>query len=84
MQIVFPEQNETSEKVTIRGAKKDADACNKYLSQLNKELMLNNFRLEVPIFKQLLAFLQGKDSIKNVSASLSICYKQSWVVSMNY
>ena len=66
---MFPEQNESSEKVVIRGAKKDADACYKYLSQLNKDLLLNNYRLEVPIFKQLLAFLQGKDSIKNVSGS---------------
>lgn len=64
--IVFPEQNDQSEKVTIRGAKKDAEQCYKHLSQMNKELLFNNYRLEVPIFKQLLQF-QGKDSVKKVS-----------------
>lgn len=54
----------------MRGAKKDAEACYKYLGALNKELCANNYRLEVPIFKQLPQFLQGKDSIKNVSKVL--------------
>lgn len=74
VQVVFPEQNETSEKVVIRGAKKDAEACYKYFSQLNKELLANNCRIEVPIFKQLVGFLQGKDSIKNVSIFFLFCY----------
>ena len=63
--IIFPEQNDQSEKVVIRGSKRDAEQCYKYLLQMNKELLHNNYRLEVPIFKQLLQF-QGKDSIKKV------------------
>lgn len=63
--ITFPEPNEQSDRVVIRGAKKDAELCFKHLSQLHKELLLTNFRIEVPIFKQLLQF-QGKDSFKKV------------------
>lgn len=63
--IIFPEQNDQSEKVIIRGAKQDVEQCYKYLLKLNQELLANNCRLEVPILKQLLHF-QGKDSIKKI------------------
>lgn len=59
--IAFPETNVKSDKVTVRGPKEDVDACCKYLAQLNKELLANNTRIEVPIFKQFHKFLIGKD-----------------------
>lgn len=69
--INFPEQNGHSEKVIIRGAKQDAEPCYKYLSKLNQELLVNNYRFEVPILKQLLQF-QGKDSIKKIREDLGV------------
>lgn len=67
MNITFPEPNGSSDKVLIRGPKKDAEQAYKHLSQLSKELLFNNYRIEVPIYSQLLKFLQSKDSIKKVS-----------------
>ncbi|CAG2116071.1 unnamed protein product, partial [Medioppia subpectinata] len=59
--IIFPEPNDKSDKVTIRGTRKDVDQCYKHLSQLNKELLTNNHRVEVPIFKQFHKFIIGKE-----------------------
>ncbi|KPM05623.1 Vigilin-like protein [Sarcoptes scabiei] len=63
--IMFPELKDQSEKVVIRGAKQDAENCYEYLSKLNKELLVNNYRYEVPILKQFLQF-QGKDILKKI------------------
>jgi hypothetical protein len=70
--IIFPELNDKSDKVTIRGSKKDVDQCYKYLAQINKELLSNNYRVEVPIFKQFHKFIIGKEgaNIKKVSYHL--------------
>ncbi|XP_054160891.1 vigilin-like [Oppia nitens] len=59
--IMFPEPNDRSDRVTIRGNRKDVDLCYKHLSQLNKELLSNNHRVEVPIFKQFHKFIIGKE-----------------------
>lgn len=66
---MFPELKDQSEKVVIRGAKQDAENCYEYLSKLNKELLVNNYRYEVPILKQFLQF-QGKDILKKVSIQI--------------
>jgi polyribonucleotide nucleotidyltransferase len=58
--IIFPEPNEKSDRVTIKGSKKDVDQCYKHLSQLNKELLSNNYRVEVPIYKQFHKYIIGK------------------------
>lgn len=70
--IIFPEPNEKSDKVTIRGTKKDVEQCYDYLAQYNKELLSNNYRVEVPIFKQFHKFIIGKEgaNIKKVSLKL--------------
>ncbi|CAG2166840.1 unnamed protein product, partial [Oppiella nova] len=59
--IIFPEPNDKSDKVTIRGSRKDVDLCYKHMSQLNKELLTNHHRVEVPIFKQFHKFIIGKE-----------------------
>lgn len=69
--IIFPEQNDHSEKVIIRGAKQDAEQCFNYLAKLNQELLASNYRFEVPILKQLLHY-QGKDSIKKIREDLGV------------
>ncbi|CAL1268500.1 unnamed protein product [Larinioides sclopetarius] len=58
--ITFPEPGLKSDKVTIRGPKSDVDACYKYLHRLNDEMKLNNFSVEVPIYKQNHKFIIGK------------------------
>ena len=80
--ITFPEPNERSDRVTIRGAKRDVDQCYKHLAQLNKELLSNNYREEVPIFKQFHKFIIGKEgaNIKKVSHSLSHAFLSYAVV----
>ena len=76
--ITFPEPNEKSDRVTIRGAKRDVDQCYKHLAQLNKELLSNNYREEVPIFKQFHKYIIGKEgaNIKKVSN----CVSKQWVI----
>ena len=74
--IIFPEPNEKSDRVTIKGSKKDVEQCYKYLAHHNKELLSNNFRAEVPIFKQFHKFIIGKGgaNIKKVIISKYIHY----------
>ena len=66
--IIFPDPGVKSDKVVIRGSKKDVEQCYKYLVQNNKELLENNFVAEVPIFKQFHKFIIGKEgaNIKKV------------------
>lgn len=47
------------------------ERCYKHLAQLNKDLLANNYRVEVPIFKQFHKFIIGKDgaNIKKVAHS---------------
>lgn len=58
--ITFPEPGLKSDKVSIRGPKRDVDACYKYLQQLNEDMKVNNFCVEVPIYKQNHKFIIGK------------------------
>uniref|UniRef100_A0A1W7R994 Vigilin n=1 Tax=Hadrurus spadix TaxID=141984 RepID=A0A1W7R994_9SCOR len=58
--ITFPEAGVKSDKVVIRGAKQDVEQCYHYLSQMNKELVTNNFHVEVPVYKQFHKFIIGK------------------------
>ncbi|GIX67510.1 vigilin [Caerostris darwini] len=58
--ITFPEPGLKSDKVSIRGPKSDVDACYKYLHQMNNEMKLTNFSVEVPIYKQNHKFIIGK------------------------
>ncbi|KAI1301765.1 Vigilin [Halotydeus destructor] len=59
--ITFPESSVKSDKVAVRGPKEDVDKCCKYLATLNKDLLANNYRAEVPIFKPFHKFIIGKD-----------------------
>lgn len=59
--ISFPEPSTKSDKVSIRGDKQNVENCYKHLSQLNKKLLVEHFRLELPVNKQLLKFIAGKD-----------------------
>lgn len=85
--IAFPETNTKSDKVTVRGPKRDVEACCKHLlevshftnlvlttrltlsyqMQLSKELEQNNYRIEVPIFKEFTKFLKDGSRIRKVS-----------------
>lgn len=58
--ITFPEAGVKSDRVVIRGAKQDVEQCYHYMSQMNKELVMNNHQVEVPIYKQFHKFIIGK------------------------
>ena len=59
--ITFPDSSDKSDKVSIRGEKHDVEECFKHLSQLNKKLISDNYRLEMPINKQMLRYIIGKE-----------------------
>lgn len=59
--INFPDSSDKSDKVSIRGSVNDVENCYKHLSQLNKKLLVDNYRLELPVNKQILKFIIGKD-----------------------
>ncbi|KFM62860.1 Vigilin, partial [Stegodyphus mimosarum] len=58
--VAFPEPGLKSDKVVIRGPKQDVDACYKYLQRLHEEMKINNFSVDVPIYKQNHKFIIGK------------------------
>ncbi|XP_055352138.1 vigilin-like [Paramacrobiotus metropolitanus] len=58
--VAFPESKENSDVVTIRGPKEEVDKCYKHLEKLVKDLAASNFRLEVPIFKDMHRTIIGK------------------------
>ncbi|XP_042900399.1 vigilin [Parasteatoda tepidariorum] len=58
--ITFPEPGLKSDKVSIRGPKADVNGCYKYLHQLNEEMKLTNFSVDIPIYKQNHKFIIGK------------------------
>lgn len=60
VQIKFPNANESSDIVKIRGKKEEVDACYKHLMRVVKELQETSFVLEVPIFKKLHKYVIGK------------------------
>lgn len=60
VQIKFPNANESSDIVKIRGKKEEVDACYKHLMKVVKELQETSYVLEVPIFKKLHKYVIGK------------------------
>lgn len=60
VQIKFPNANETSDIVKIRGKKEEVDACYKHLMKVVKELQETSYVEEVPIFKKLHKYVIGK------------------------
>lgn len=60
--ITFPDSSSKSDKVSIRGpSAQDVENCYKHLSQLNKKLISDNYRLELPVNKQMLKFIIGRE-----------------------
>lgn len=72
--ITFPEPGFKSDKVSIRGPKPDVDACIKHLKEVNSEMKLNSFSIDVPIYKQNHKFIIGKGgaNIKKVNTHFSL------------
>ncbi|OQV12134.1 Vigilin [Hypsibius exemplaris] len=58
--ILFPDAEEKSDVVTIRGPKEEVDKCFKYVEKLVKELIISNHRIEVPIFKDMHRAIIGR------------------------
>ena len=65
--INFPDSTSKSDKVTIRGSKDDVEKCYKYLAQCNKELLVSNYRIEVPISKQVKIIGKERTILQKVS-----------------
>lgn len=60
VQIIFPNPNEKSDIVKLRGPKADVDNCDKQLQKMVREIQESSFIMEVPIFKQFHKFIIGK------------------------
>lgn len=60
VQIKFPNPNENSDIVKIRGRKEEVDACHTHLMKVVKELQESSYILEVPIYKRLHKLVIGK------------------------
>ncbi|XP_054712100.1 vigilin-like [Uloborus diversus] len=58
--VTFPEPGLKSDRVTLRGPKGDVEACAKYMKSLHEEMKINNFSVDVPIYKQNHKFIIGK------------------------
>lgn len=64
VQINFPNASLRSDKVVIIGDKKNVDDCCKHLSELNQQLLLDNYRLELPVNKAFHKTVLGKEGAK--------------------
>lgn len=82
--ITFPEAGLKSDKVTIRGPKQDVDACHKYLQRLHEEMKLNNFSVDVPIYKQNHKFIIGKGGANIKRVSIFYNFKVIIIVLFHY
>ncbi|GAV00143.1 hypothetical protein RvY_11033 [Ramazzottius varieornatus] len=58
--VLFPDAEDNSDIVTVRGPKEEVDKCFKYLEKLVKDLVVSNHRIEVPIFKDMHRSIIGK------------------------
>ncbi|XP_077998393.1 vigilin-like [Glandiceps talaboti] len=58
--ITFPDAGRKSDVVTLRGPKQDVDKCYRFLQQLHAELVANNYKIEIPIFKKFHKNIIGK------------------------
>ncbi|GAB6018560.1 hypothetical protein CHUAL_000255 [Chamberlinius hualienensis] len=61
--ITLPDAGDRSNVVVVRGPMQDVDMCCSHLSQISKELIENNYKLEVPIYKQFHKFIIGKGGV---------------------
>lgn len=61
VQIIFPNSNEKSDIVKLRGPKEDVDQCYKQLMKMVGEIKESSFIMEVPIFKQFHKYVIGKE-----------------------
>jgi len=52
VQISFPEAGKKSDVVTLRGPRVDVDNCFNFLKKMATDLVVSNYRVEVPIFKR--------------------------------
>ena len=68
--INFPESSVKSDKVSIRGDRADVENCYKHLSQLNKKLLSDHYRLELPVNKQMMKYIIGREgtNIKKIKS----------------
>ncbi|ESN97039.1 hypothetical protein HELRODRAFT_114382 [Helobdella robusta] len=64
VQISFPDANQQSDVVQLRGQKNDVDKCFKYLQQLVADVSENNFKAEVHVFKDFHRNVIGKGGAK--------------------
>ncbi|XP_055686275.1 vigilin [Lutzomyia longipalpis] len=60
VQIMFPNLNDKTDIVKLRGPKDDVDRCSKHLLKIVKDLQESSFIMELPIFKQFHKFIIGK------------------------
>ncbi|XP_063965109.1 vigilin-like [Lytechinus pictus] len=60
VQITFPDPGKQSDVVTLRGPKQEVDLCHRFLKELTKELVENNFQVSLPIFKKFHKNVIGK------------------------
>ncbi|XP_077866398.1 vigilin-like, partial [Saccoglossus kowalevskii] len=58
--ITFPDPGRKSDVVTLRGPRQDVDKCYRFLHQLNTEMVANNYKVEIPIFKKFHKNIIGK------------------------
>ncbi|XP_022667646.1 vigilin-like isoform X2 [Varroa destructor] len=57
--ISFPLAAKNLDMITIRGDRRDVDECYAYLAGLVKDLQRTQYKLDVPLFRQFVRFLQS-------------------------
>lgn len=60
VQISFPNPNDKSDIVTLRGTKEEVDQCHDHLKKMAVDLVAANFRLQVPVLKRFHGNIIGK------------------------
>uniref|UniRef100_A0A8C5PC31 Vigilin n=1 Tax=Leptobrachium leishanense TaxID=445787 RepID=A0A8C5PC31_9ANUR len=72
--INFPDPNQKSDIVQLRGPKNEVEKCTKYLHKMVSEMVENSYSISVPIFKQFHKNIIGKGGAnikKNVTLRLT-------------
>ncbi|CDW54567.1 General transcription factor 3C polypeptide 2 [Trichuris trichiura] len=62
--VTFPEPGRKSDIVSLRGPKDEVDRCYNALQETYHELLQNNYQVQVPIFKEFLKHIIGKDGYR--------------------
>ncbi|OQR80388.1 vigilin-like [Tropilaelaps mercedesae] len=57
--ISFPDAAKNIDMITIRGDRRDVDECYAHLAAIVKELQRTQYKLDVPLFRQFVRFLQS-------------------------